>query len=86
MSGPNDPNVPGREEVIEDLLEAWEREYPDPVDLFEDELARRFGLVQNPHCCPASWRQHRVRLIEAAEISEELFEEVGELCDKSLDG
>ena len=85
MSGPNDPNVPGREDVIDDLLEAWQRESPDPVDLFEDELARRLGLVQHPHCSPASWRQHRVRLIEAAEISEELFEEVAELCDRSLE-
>ena len=86
MREPNDPNAPGREDVIEDLLEAWKREFPDPLDLFEDELARRLGLVQHPYCSPASWRQHRVRLIEAAEISEELFEEVGELCDLSLDG
>ncbi len=56
------------------------------MDLFEDELARRLGLVQHPRCSLASWRRHRVRLIEAAEISEELFEEVGELCDPSLKG
>ena len=86
MSRPNDPNVPGREDVIEDLLEAWEREFPDPVDFFEDELARRLGLVRHPHCSPASWQRHRVRLIDAAEISEDLIDQVGELCDQILDG
>ena len=86
MSGPNDPEVPGREEVIDDLLAAWERESPDPVALFEDELARRLGLVQHPHCSQPSWRRQRVRVIEAAEISEKFFKEVGELCDLSLEG
>ena len=55
------------ETTVEELLQAWGIEFPDPVDVFEDELAARLGLVRHPSCSLEDWRTQRVRLIDAAE-------------------
>lgn len=50
-----------------DLLSAlWEAEDPDPVDVFEDELARRLGFERHPELDYDAWRRRRVEAIEAA--------------------
>ncbi len=51
--------------AIEELDAGWLREYPDPVDVFEDELAVRLGLRRHPDLSLDEWRQVRVRYIEA---------------------
>jgi len=58
--------------AVDELMESLDREYPDPVDVFEDELARRLGSVRHPSCSYDDWRRQRVRMIETAEPSEEL--------------
>lgn len=68
---PNDPS----DSAVEELLTAWDLDHPDPVDTFEDELARRLGLVRHPSTSREDWRGQRVRLIEAAEPNEELVAE-----------
>jgi hypothetical protein len=37
----------------------------DPVDHFEDELARRLGIERHPAMTYEVWRRHRVEAIEA---------------------
>ena len=81
MRTPDDPRDPG---AVEELLAALDREHPDPVDLFEDELARRLGCVRHPSCSREDWRGQRVKLIEAAEPSEELVGEVERWCEGGL--
>jgi len=71
-------------DAVEDLLAALDRDYPDPADLFEDELARRLGCVRHPSCLYEDWRRQRVRLIEAAEPGEELCREVERWCEGDL--
>lgn len=39
---------------------------PDPVDLFEDELARRLGHERPPAVPYDAWRRQRVAAIESA--------------------
>lgn len=41
--------------------------YPDPVDVIEDELARRNGLVRHPGCPLARWRRVRVAFLDGLE-------------------
>ena len=72
MKNPHDPSDIDLTAAVEELMDALDREYPDPVDVFEDELARRLGCVPHPSCSYEDWRRQRVRLIEAAEPGEEL--------------
>lgn len=51
---------------VEHLLDLLEAEHPDPVDLFEDELARRLGIERHPAMTCDLWRRRRVEAIEAA--------------------
>ncbi len=51
--------------AIEDLDAAWLREFPDPVDVFEEELAERLGLRRHPELSLDVWRAVRVRYIDA---------------------
>lgn len=51
---------------LEELLDLLEEKYPDPVDLFEDELARRLGIERHPAMTYDLWRRRRVEAIEAA--------------------
>ena len=81
MRPPNDPRDP---DAVADLLAALDREYPDPVDVFEDELARRLGCVRHPSTSREDWRLQRVRLIEAVGPSEELVGEVERWCEGGL--
>ena len=50
---------------IAELVGQLEREFPDPVDLFEDELAAQLGLFRHPTCQQQAWRRHRVAAIDA---------------------
>ena len=54
-------------EAVEELLKALEAEFPEPVDVYENELAGRLGLVRHPSCPLEEWRRQRVRLIDTAE-------------------
>lgn len=56
---------------LEQLLLQLAKEFPDPVDVFEDGVARRLGLARGPGCDQDTWRQLRVRFIDAAEGSDE---------------
>lgn len=48
------------------LLEALlERIFPDPVDRFEDDLAKWNGLLRFPGLSTTSWRQARVEFLSA---------------------
>ncbi len=58
MKQPHDPRDPA---AVDDLLAALDLEHPDPVDVFEDELARRLGCVRGPGCSYEDWRGQRVR-------------------------
>ncbi len=40
------------------------REFPDPVDVFEDELAEQMGLRRHPELSLHEWRVVRVQFIE----------------------
>lgn len=51
---------------IDALLELWDEVAPDPVDVFEDELATKLGLERGPGCSKGDWRRQRVRFINAA--------------------
>ncbi len=56
---------PELETAVEDLHQTLLRRYPDPVDVFEDDLARELGLERHPHLSLAEWRRARVRFIDA---------------------
>lgn len=51
---------------VDALLVLLDEEYPEPVDVFEDELARRLGVERHPGMPYSVWRRHRVAVIEAA--------------------
>ena len=55
-------------------MDALDREDPDPVDVFEDQLARRLGCVPHPRCSREDWRR------QGAEPGEELCGEVERWC------
>ncbi len=78
MRPPDDPRDP---DAVDNLLAALDLEHPDPVDIFEDELPRRLGCVRHPSTSRGDWRLQRVRLIEAAEPSEDLVAEVERWCE-----
>ncbi len=63
LSGSEIPHT----EAVDELLRTLEAEFPDPVDVFEDALVARLGLVRHPSCPLDQWRRQRVRLIDAAE-------------------
>ena len=64
MKTPHDPHdIDPTDLVVDELLAALDRQYPDPVDVFEDELAWRLGGVRHPSCSRENWRRQRVRLI-----------------------
>ena len=48
------------EQMAAELAEA------DPVDLFEDDLARKLGLERHPRLPLDEWRELRVRFIDRA--------------------
>jgi hypothetical protein len=56
---------------IEAIAEQWAaelaEEFPDPVDVFEDDLARRLGLRRHPAMPLDQWRRLRVHFINAAD-------------------
>lgn len=54
-------------EAVEELLALWRASDPDPVDLFEEKLAREIGLVRYPRMTEEEWRRVRVVAIDAAE-------------------
>lgn len=56
---------------VSQLMAELERVFPDPVDVFEDELAARIGIHRHPNCPRQAWRRHRVAAIEAAFPDEE---------------
>jgi hypothetical protein len=51
---------------VDALLALLDEEYPEPVDVFEDELARRLGVERHPGTPYALWRRRRVEVIAAA--------------------
>ncbi len=55
------------------------REFPDSVDVFEDDLAEKLGLNRHPALSLKEWRRARVRLIDAAEpdLAEDDLAETG---------
>ena len=66
MTELSDSEVP-HTEAVDALSKALEAEFPDPVDVFEDELAGRLGFARHPSCPLDQCRRQRVRLIDAAE-------------------
>ena len=50
--------------AIEEIDAACLREFPDPVDVFEDELAERLGLRRHPTLSLNEWRKVRVRYVD----------------------
>jgi hypothetical protein len=50
---------------LEALLARLEALFPDPVDVFEDRLAARLGLLRGPGVSDARWRTLRVSFIDA---------------------
>ncbi len=57
----------GIEAAVEEIHVALMREFPDPVDVFEDDLAEKLGLARGPALSVEEWRRARVRLIDAAD-------------------
>lgn len=47
---------------------ALQRAFPDPVDLYEDALARSLGLHRHPTCPRDLWRRFRVRFLKQKDI------------------
>ena len=81
MKNPHDSSGIDLTAAEQELMDAIDRQYPDPADLFEDELARRLGCVRHPSCSCEDWRGRRVRLIEAAEPGEKLVGDVSQWCE-----
>ncbi len=54
------------EVAVEEIHAALMREFPDPVDVFEDDLAAKLGLTRDPGMALAEWRRQRVRVIDEA--------------------
>jgi len=53
--------------TVDELSEALAAEFPDPVDVFEDELVRQLGLERHPSCPLPAWRAVRLRFLDAVE-------------------
>lgn len=51
-------------EAVEELAAELAVQYPEPVDVLEDGLARRLGLRRHPRCPLEVWRRVRVRFLE----------------------
>ena len=51
--------------AVEELSAELEAAFPDPVDVFEDDLARQLGLRRHPALAQDEWRRVRVRYIES---------------------
>ncbi|MCP3976844.1 MAG: hypothetical protein GY720_20350 [bacterium] len=54
------------EAAVEEMHAALVRRFPDPVDSFEDDLAKKLGLERDPEMSIKDWRRVRVRFIDAA--------------------
>lgn len=46
------------EAAVEELNAALIREFPDPVDVFEDDLAEKLGLKRGPGMSLDEWRRY----------------------------
>ena len=61
--------MPTRDEDPDKLVETWAaelaEEFPDPVDVFEDDLAAQLGLRRHPDLSQDEWRRLRVRFINS---------------------
>lgn len=66
MRGGGGAGAGEREEVVEEVLELLDEVLPDPVDVYEDELAREAGLVRGPECDRETWRRVRGRWVDEA--------------------
>lgn len=53
------------DDPVKVLSALLEQEYPEPVDVFEDDLARRLGLERHPRLALATWRELRVSFLSA---------------------
>ncbi len=53
--------------AVEALSAELAEVFPDPVDVFEDDLASKHGLERHPELTQAEWRRLRVRFIEQAD-------------------
>ena len=54
------------EAAVEEIDAAPIEQFPDPVDVFEDELAQKLGLPRALGMPLEEWRRARVRFIETA--------------------
>ncbi len=55
------------EAVIEAIHAALMQQFPDPVDVFEDELAQTLGLTRDPALSLDEWRFQSALFIDAAD-------------------
>ena len=60
---PDEPEA--LDSLVEELVAECDWVYPDPVDLFEDELASRLGLRRHILLSQEGWRSARVVFISA---------------------
>ncbi len=56
------------EQDVEALAAAPAEEFPDPVDVFEDQLAHDLGLRRHPSMSLEEWRRVRVRFIDQWDV------------------
>ncbi len=55
------------EAAVDQLHKVLMERYPDPVDVYEDELAKKLGFSRQPGMPLEEWREERVRVIDRAD-------------------
>ena len=65
------------EAAVDEMHAVLMHRFPDPVDVFEDQLAQELGLERAPGMSLEEWRRTRVRFIEAADPDPERSAEAG---------
>ena len=53
------------EGAVEEVHAALMRQFPDPVDVFEDDLAEKLARFGEPDMSLEEWRRARVRFIDS---------------------
>ena len=72
----DEPNPVEFELLVQCFLADMDRFYPDPVDVFEDELATRLGLERHASLSLRDWRETRVAFIEAHPEADEVAKQM----------
>lgn len=52
-------------DAVDELLRLANEHYPDPIDVFEDDLAAQLGITRHPGLPYKEWRRIRVQAVNA---------------------